>query len=274
MPITTQSCNSEIFSYTIDSKISDTNSVNAISKKPMYSVKNHATGEFVRNPDCWAKDWNLSLVSPDNSRGYNGVYTRSPSTLISPRHVIMAQHASLQIGDTIKFVDMNNNIITRTLTGKAVRVDGFDISIGLLDSDVPAGFNFAKILPADWKSHLNISSATNKVPLLSFDQELKAIVSVLLAGDSETWINNYSSSVSPRSLLWENVVSGDSGFPSFLIVNNELVVLFLYYVGGSGGGGPAVHAYKTQINTAMANLQGGDNPYQLTEINLDASPNF
>jgi hypothetical protein len=274
MPATTKYCNSDIVSYTIDSKIADTNSLNLISKKPMYSTMNHVTGEFVRNLNCWAKDWNLSPVSPDNSRGYNGIYTRAPSTLISPRHTIMAQHASLEIGDTMKFVDMNNNIITRTLTGKAERVAGTDISIGLLDSDVPAGFSFTKILPVDWKNHLNISSATNKVPLFSFDQELKAIVSELSAGDSETWINNIPSSVSPRSLLWEDIASGDSGFPSFLIVNNELVVTFLYYNGGSSGGGPNIQNYKTQINTAMANLQGGSNPYQLTEINLDASPSY
>jgi len=285
-PATTQTC---IVSYTIDKKIMGTSVGDAETKKPMFSVRNHETGEFVRNPNNWAKDWNLSATSVDSSQMYGGIYTRAPGTLISPRHVVMAHHAGPPVGTVYKFVDMNNNVISRTLVdAKQIITSDMatDIEIGILDSDVPASFGFAKVLPSDWLNYIPriqgapyLGSADNvRIPLLSSDQTLRALVRDFWFGISETRMNNVTAEESnvARYALTDRVISGDSGFPSFLIVNNELVLLFLYQYGGLGanGGGPAISYYKTEINTAMANLQGGSNPYQLTVVDLSGYPMY
>ena len=245
----------------------------------MYSTRNHTAGVFIRNPNCWAKDIDLSPVSVDSSQIYGGIYTRGPASLISPRHVILAHHASPPLGTVYKFVDMNNNVISRTLVNRRQIIAPnmtTDIEIGILDSDVPAEFGFLKVLPDNWRTKILLD---NHPPVIAFDQEQKALVWEKwqfrtpdeLIPHPENWNTVYLPAETniPRRALSENIVSGDSGYPSCFVINNQLVVISSFFTSGSGtGGGPAVDYYKTEINAAMASLQGGESPYQLTEVDL------
>jgi hypothetical protein len=75
-----------------------------------------------------------------------------------------------------------------------------------------------------------------------------------------------------RYALWENIVGGDSGHPSCIIINNQLVIMTCTYGGWSGQiAGPNYLAYHTEINAAMTSLGGG---YQLTEIDLSGFPTY
>lgn len=249
-------------------KNSSDNIDNAISgktpstAKPVYSTQNHSTATYTRNTNCWAGIWDLTPISPWNSTGAN---TRA-GTLISPRHIIFAAHYQISTGATIRFVDASNNVVTRTMTNKLTHPNYSpyypDITVGLLDSDVPSSIGYAKILPQNWATYLPSLSNTYRIPALVLDQEEKALVSDLYS------LSNYASFITPnnstRLSFFENIISGDSGNPAFLIINGTLVILTVWTYGGAGSG-TSILAQKTDINTMMSTLGGG---YSLTEISL------
>jgi len=232
--------------------------------KPIYSTQNHSTPTYTRNTSCWASSVDLTAISPWNS---TGGATRA-GTLISPRHIIFAAHYQISNGATIRFVDNSNNIVTRTMTNKLTHPSYSpyypDITVGVLDSDVPAGISFAKILPQNWATYLPSLSSAYRIPALVLDQEEKALVSDLYS------LGNMASFITPldttRLSFFESIVTGDSGNPAFLIINGTLVILTVWTYGGAGSG-TSILNQKTAINTMMSTLGGG---YSLTEISLSS----
>jgi hypothetical protein len=237
------------------------------STKLIFSTQNHTTSTYVRNTGCWASDLNLTPISPWNS---TGGATRA-GALISPRHIIFAAHYQIEVGATIRFIDQNNNVITRTMTNKlthpAYRPYYPDITIGVLNSDVPASIGYAKILPQNWANYLPSLSSNNRVPCLYLDQEEKALIIDLISiGDFALFA---SPSVSSRLAFYEKVTWGDSGNPFFLIINNELVILSV--VTYDNGSGTSIIRHKNIINSMMNTLGGG---YTLSEIDLSSFSYF
>lgn len=230
--------------------------------KPIFTTQNHSSPSYVRNSGCWVSGVDMSCISPWNSMG---VATRA-GTLISPRHIIFCAHYPIDNGSTIRFVDANNNIVTRTMVTKLTHPNYSpyypDISIGVLDSDVPNTIGFAKILPSNWASYLPSLSSSRRIPCLVLDQEEKALVADLYS--LSTMANLLNPSNSTRLLYYENMITGDSGNPVFLIINGQLVILTAITYGGAGSGTSVVY-HKDAINTMMVTLGGG---YSLTEVDL------
>lgn len=230
--------------------------------KPIFSTQNHSTATYTRNTNCWAGIWDLTPISPWNSTGAN---TRA-GTLISPRHIIFAAHYQISAGATVRFVDASNNVVTRTMTNKLTHPSYSpyypDITVGILDSDVPAGIGFAKILPQNWATYLPSLSSTYSLPALVLDQEEKALISELYSLGASAGFKTPIDST--RLGFFESIISGDSGNPSFLIINGTLVLLTVWTFGGAGSG-TNILSEKTAINTMMSTLGGG---YSLTEVSL------
>ena len=69
---------------------------------------------------------------------------------------------------------------------------------------------------------------------------------------------------------WNPITQGGSGSPMFIVINNEPVLIsVLHYMRGIEAlGGPSVADLTVQINSAMATLQGGRSPYQLTAMHF------
>jgi hypothetical protein len=281
----------------VDTRI---NSLNAEVAKPIFSSQNHSTANYVRNSDCWASDLDLTCISPWNSTGGS---TRA-GTLISPRHILFAGHYQINNNATIRFVDNNNNVVTRTMINKLTHpnyglmpIFGLpirDLTIGLLDSDVPETISFAKILPSNWFNYLpnipitdcvsgGFSPSDNiyKIACLATDQEKKALVSDLqwmsmkdkdVFGDScgfGTVVFNKPTD-EQRLAFYEDFIVGDSGSPAFLIINGELVVLTVATSSGAGQS-TTICLHTNILNNMMNNLGGG---YQLTEIDLSGFTDF
>ena len=243
----------------IDDRITGVTSSNASTYKPIFSTQNHASSIYVRNTSCWAYGLDLTSISPWNSYSAN----LRAGTLISPRHIIFANHYTIPNGTIIRFVTSDNVVVERTLTSSA-RVGSTDIRVGVLSSDVPDTISFAKLLPSNWESYMpNLSKKV--VTAFYTDQQEKALVNVFGWSDSEEHWFFYPSDI-PRTYLFEALVDGDSGNPAFLIINNQLVILTAWHFGGAGAG-PNFANYRSSINTVMTSLGGG---YQTTEIDLSS----
>ena len=234
---------------------------------------------FVRNGDFWAADVDLTCISAYNSYGWGGEGgPQRAGTLVSPRHFLCATHFLLPVGTRMYFVKPGGRVVVRTVTD--FRTVGPDITVGVLDSDVPTGINFAKVLPStsfNWRKRLYAPEGSEAqvypwpVPVLNVNQFREGLVA-----DVETWgpagINYVCSNRPPtdpqRQVFYKDVIVGDSGSPSFVIINNTAVLLTQWTYGGAGQGDEDAF-YAPAINAAMTQLGGG---YQLTEIDLSAFP--
>lgn len=267
---TTGSVNSVFSNYvngSLAKHCSDSVDTRLVNKNPstaknIFITQNHSTQTYVRNSDCWASDLDLTCISPWNS---SGGATRA-GTLISPRHIVFAGHFQINNGATIRFIDNDNNVVSRTMVTKLTHpaYSNFypDITVGVLDSDVPNSISFAKILPQNWINYLPNLSELYTLPCLVLDQEEKALISELKSLDTRARFSNPKNST--RLLFYENIIMGDSGNPAFLIINNELVIITIWTYGGAGTGTSIVY-HKDAMNTMMSTLGGG---YQLTEVDL------
>jgi hypothetical protein len=290
----------------IDNRIQDKNSQ---TSKNIFSTRNDSTSSYIRNTECWVYDiTDVTCLSPWNSTGGS----QRGGVLISPRHIIFAAHFQINTGATIRFVDMNNNVITRTLVNKITHPNYYnpvaffpDITIGLLNEDVPSSISIAKILPTSWDSYMPSLTIDNDnifvgncvdsycgftVPCLCSDQEKKALISELKClilpesfllpdpgsipwpedGRFTTTLWKSPININKRFDFFESIITGDSGSPAFLIINNQLVLVTLWTFGGAGRGTSLLY-FKDDINQIMSDLGGN---YSLTEVSLDSFNNY
>jgi|LakMenE18May11ns_1017448.scaffolds.fasta_scaffold9958826_12 hypothetical protein len=268
---TFQSWNTSSLSYHCESQVN-----NLILNKTQLNLFTIANGNsFIRNANCWAHNVDLSCASPWNS-------TAGPlmaGTLVSPKHVIFCKHAGFypSLGSTIFFVDINNNIITRTISNLSP-ISICDVVVGTLNSDVPSNIKFSKILPDNFNVYFpslqNLSSQIWYVPAIYLNQsDLAGIMGLRLLKDGGILglelINNIQSALyKPNISTYINysipIVTGDSGNPMFLIINNEPVLLGVF-TGPSSGAHVSYSTIKSAINNIMSS-----SGYQLTEINLSS----
>ena len=244
--------------------------------KPVFSTYNTTTPVYVRNTNCWAYGIDLTPISPWNStHGLNAA-----GTLISPRHVLFVEHYNYHpsAGATIHFVDNDNNVVIRTVTSvqkhPSVAEGGTfpDITIGVLNADVPNAISFAKILPdnyIDYLPGLNMGLGSSaRLPVYIADSPENALVSDFISLSHA--ITCATPADSQRLAFYENMVVGDSGSPVCFIINNSLVILGTVTWAGAASG-TATHTFKNDINQIMTSLGGG---YQLAEVDLSVFPSY
>lgn len=228
----------------------------------LFSVKNPQTSTYTRNAGCWASSLNWTGVSPHN---FSGGFQRG-GTLVSPRHLIWANHFNIPNGTTITFVNAHNQAFTRTITS-STDIQNSDIRVGVLNSDIDASIAFYSVLPADWRDYLPTVFFT-LLPLVTTDQEQKALCRELTNVTSIGLIAHRRAPSPPRQALSENIVVGDSGQPMFMLINGEMVFMGTHY---TNFGIAPIMTRITEINAAMATLGGG---YQLTQADLSEFTNF
>lgn len=232
--------------------------------KNLFTTRGDATQPWVRNADVWTAKGSAVLdftgASPWNSSlGY-----KRAGTLISPRHIVFANHYAIPNGATVIFVDKNNAVITRTLQNQEYL--SADIRVGVLDADVPSSIAHYPVMDYnDLKKLLSLSSTgmvPAYVPMVVLDQEDKAVVrdAYFITQDL---VNHMAAPVgSDRNKFNEEMITGDSGNPGFFVIDNQLV-LALTHFGPSAG--PNYGAFINRINQAMTNLGGG---YQVKKFDV------
>jgi hypothetical protein len=244
----------------VDSRITGVTDIN--QAKAIFTTQNFASSTYVRNPNSWTErvsSIDLTGISPWNSREGN----RRAGALITPRHIAFATHYSLSPGDTVHFVANDNTVVVRTVS--AIRtVSGTDITLGLLNADVPSSITHYPIMSFSDFNKMITAEYLYRFAILVLDQEEKALV---LDG-----INTYpitqsgfpvrDSISTPRMSFSEALISGDSGNPSFMIVGGKPVLIETHT---SPLGGPNYSFYKTQIDADLAVLGGG---YESSNVDI------
>lgn len=253
----------------------------------IFSTYVQGDNDYVYNVDCWAAGLDLSGVGWRTKVDGVGVEGKR-GTLISPRHVICAEHVGPEVADEFHFIKANGDQIVRTVTG--IQHVAGDIRLAYLNEDIPSGVTFYKALPSDYTDFLQYDA--NNLPCIGeshtnglygqaifwLDQERKALIgqiggiAVLPAPAKSIY---FVQGTENRADYWEDAVIGDSGWPGFLVVNNELLLLELHLtigiLTGCGPfcGGPFYTLKIDAINQAMEDLEGGAGAgYQLTEFDL------
>jgi hypothetical protein len=238
-----------------------------------------ATKNFVRNPNCWAYDIDLTCFSPWNMHptirlpsppyGPNtliGSSNHMHGTLISPRHVIFCTHARYYPpnGSEMRFITKDNVVVTRTLVNTIEVPPGGglppDYTVGLLDSDVPNTITFAKVLPDNWKNRID---PKNKLLIIHANQDKSIFLSSFgYNGWGPNGISVNEQELQNFERLGQSVRLLDSGTPWFLVIDNNPIFIgqpsYSFFI--------LINQLKSAVNQTMLDLGGG---YQLTDINLD-----
>lgn len=261
-------------------------------------------GVWIRNPNCWLNGvTNISCFSPAQRSGANW-WQRAGTLITRKHALFAKHFVTSILpngGTPLIFVDENNNAIRRNIINYGY--DSTDIAVALLDSEVPSNIKIAKVLPTNFTDYFNtsilssvydsfetnINSFRNNPWLyaVGLDQEEKAILKLWsgcdLYGSGSTpntvWYqlvgaydidpnSSYSPPIIPSpqqfSSWSEPIITGDSGNPLFLIIDNELVVLNTWWF---PSGGPFITSRYTQVNNIIESLSPGEG-YGLTPIDL------
>lgn len=254
----------------------------------VYSTENDTSGIYVRNTSNFltAAGVDQTCVAVWNSNGGK----QQGGTLITPRHIALAAHFEYGASTTVRFVDNSNNTVTATvLTGG--NVPGTDIWVDVLTADVPSSITPCKILPANYATYLPSIAQTATIPGIGFlgggnttspvdshPFKLTTVRDLFIAtstgglffepagGQFSFIFPNLLSTTTRDKFYFDNVISGDSGNPAFLVVNNALSYVTSWFLGG-GGFGPSYPDNITGINSLITSL-GNSGGYQVSTTSL------
>ena len=212
-----------------------------------------------RNNNCWAKSIDLT--------GYAGCVVPlggvGGGTLITKKHVLLANHVPYSASPFMIFFVNNNNVSLIYNVVKTKRVGDTDILIGELDKEVDSSLKVLSVLPANYLKYFN--KETN-FPILYSDQERKALVAEFGCNEyGNTQINIPKDN--NRTQYFEPVIGGDSGNLVSTIINNEVVLIGGLYMtlGGTGGISTSVPSYINEVNNVISSLSSG---YKVNEVDL------
>jgi hypothetical protein len=182
--------------------------------KKIFTTENHAAGIYVRNPQCWAADIDLTGLGVVRNSG-GGWTTQLGFAAITPRHVVMCHHAIIPDGSTLRFVTAGNVVADRTLSS-SVQIGSTDLRVGTLSADLPGTITPLYLAPPTASFHLRRAG----LPIFVTDQDNKALVAEM-TGDASLGAPGGSS----RSSFYELAATGDSGRSWAAVHEGRLVAL-------------------------------------------------
>ena len=183
----------------------------------------------------WAANLDLTGVSWNDTR---------TATLISPSHVVMAAHYMRPSDVPVMFHDRQGNPYERYITAVKTLSTG-DIAVGRLNLPLPP--------QVKWYRMANASDATVGRPVIISDKTNTLSVHRIGSVNGPVIHLDYVRGINP--VYHRKLIIGDSGNPSFLLKNGQLVLLETHTTGGPGAGpfygDPTVQA---SVRAAMAEL--------------------
>lgn len=239
----------------------------------------------VRNPNSIGASLDFSGLSVGTD--YAGVF---PCSLVSARHVIMAEHVSRQ--NRVAFLGTDSNYYYADVLGaRSVTLTAgsasLDIVVGYLSAAMPAAVTPFKVLPSTFADYLPTSYKYNELPVLSkgfssgdkwrLHGGLFASTFVLAANSVE--IRDFQESPDARFAPWFTpIINGDSSGPCFFVITQGalatpvLLTSYHYPLGGTHYGSTIPHI-EAAMNALAASF-GDVTTYSLSKATLSAFPTF
>jgi len=273
-------------------------STSAPTHYPLYSTFNQNANIYAKNINNWTANLDFSGLTVNKS-GSGGI---TNVTAITPYHAIGAAHYSPQIGDILYFCDSNNQTVSRTVQNISMFFP--DTTIVRFTEPLPSSVKKYKTLPSNFRNYLPINENSfnsigqsfsyrgTKIPIIVcshyrwdpawtqqrqnryayFYQTIK-IRDAELAPEYAS-VSFYSASYEPNNFPEYNgdpsrIRGGDSGSPSFFVINNDLVLVSCHTTGTSGSFHPS---YLGDIQTAINTL--GPSGYSYETIDLSSFTSF
>lgn len=186
--------------------------------------------------------------------------------LISPRHMLGANHYSFREGQVLYFVAPDNSVATRTVVTGSYRHNSsnHDISIVMLDEDLPPQFAYYPIGFKRGNELIDVIKFRDFFDLVNdktylgivLDQERKALIHGMKIRNEVDYLDleviwHDEPTENILKSFYEELVVGDSGKPGFAVIDNQPILLFTHTY--STGGYNANH-YIDWINEKMAEL--------------------
>ena len=164
----------------------------------------------------WTSDFDLTGVSWNNA---------AAATLIAPSYVLMAAHFIRDPKIPIMFHDKKGNPSERYVT-QVRSLPGYDVAVGKLNLPVPSEVKRYRFADA--------SDAAIDRPVTVTDQTRTLSVHRIGAVSGAGIGFGFVPGLNP--IYQRNLVSGDSGHPSFIVKNGDLFLLETHTTGGPGAG--------------------------------------
>lgn len=195
---------------------------------------------WIRNPVVWVRAFDWTGVAA----GINGLGGVGGGTLITRRHVLLANHVPYPARP---FEIFFTNAADKTFTYRVVKIDRLgdtDIAVGTLDQDADSSLRVYRILPENWTQYVTAKQESFNVmgvsgiktllslPVLYVNQLKKVATGDLVSiNGNEAQVN--APTFEPARPYSEKVIVGDSGNPIFVQVGDELVLLGGWWKNGS-----------------------------------------
>ena len=249
------------------------------SKDPVFSVEllsayleNAADLTFQRNVNSWLSDVDLSSMGVWSEQ--NPFNQRAP-VAVSRNHVMMSTHWPVGVGKNLWFVDRNGCVVSNEIDAiRNVTISGcsareVDVCVGLLKYPLPETVSIASVFPATICDKLGDGMG---LPVIQINQEKEARVAEVVSLELQrTRHVCYTSDVQPWRIGFAKAVrSGDSGSPTFALVDDRIVLLGLHH---STASDPAYWAMIDEIQSAMDYLSPGEEN-GLSVLDVDNYPDL
>ena len=209
----------------------------------------------------------------------NGLGGQGLVTMVSPRHYLFATHMHPE-GYLTAFLDTNNVIYWRTTmqrvdipTNYTVGISN-DISVGILNADLPPSVGFLQVLPTDYAKYLPTNNLS-VVQGVGMNQNMRVFSQPMTFGDRIIFTDWNSGNAAPFGLTanWNVTIrGGDSSDPEMFLVNNQLVLnSHNFWAQGGPNYGYAIGAINQYMHYLSTNNAAGSD-YQLTPFSLTNWP--
>ena len=201
--------------------------------------KYSATGDSVMNT-TWTRKFDASGISLNNNR---------TCTLVTPQHVVMAAHYKRPVPSEVVFHDRNGKRVSRILVS-VQNVHG-DCAVGLLNQPLPANYKPYPLLTPD----ANYSEKLKDEFVIVTDQKRRLFVHQVRSITNGLLSMRFDES--QQIGYGKILIKGDSGNPSFVMVNNEPVLVETHNYGGGGTGPFYGNAdLQTKLRAAIESIGG------------------
>ena len=212
----------------------------------LFSGFTQATFSWIRNSASWVRMFNWTGLSA----GINGLGGVGGGTLITRRHVLLANHVPYPARPFDIFF---TNADSRTFNYKVTNVQqvgSTDIAIGTLDKDADPSLTVYRVLPDNWSQYisnktiqptatyiamgLTTPTQTFVLPVLYTGQDRKvSTADVISIAYGIAGVN--IPAFEPARAFGDGLRGGDSGNPIFAMLGDELVLLGAWYTGPNLG---------------------------------------